>query len=55
MKVKIELDEYLQGQLDLISDIKSKVAKFESTTTIDDLPFDIIYLLKSINPVDKKI
>jgi hypothetical protein len=49
------MNEYLQGQLDLIADIKSKVAKFESSTTIDDLPFDIIFLLKSIKPVDKKI
>jgi len=38
-------NDYLRGQLDLIQDIKKKVAKMEETTTITDFAFDIVHLL----------
>ena len=44
-------NDYLRGQLDLIQDIKKKVAKMEDTTTITDFAFDIVDLLKTIKPV----
>jgi len=44
-------NDYLRGQLDLIQDIKKKVAKLEETTTIADFAFDIVNLLKTIKPV----
>ncbi len=45
--------DYYRGQMNLIRDIKEKVSKLEETTTITDLAFDIILLLKTIKPVDK--
>jgi hypothetical protein len=45
-------NDYLRGQLDLIQDIKQKVAKMEETTTIKDFPFDIVHLLKTIKPIE---
>jgi len=38
--------------MDLIQDIKKKVAKLEETTTITDFAFDIVHLLKTIKPVE---
>ena len=48
-----DMTDYEQGQLDLINDIKQKVMKLEETTTITDFPFDVIHLLKSIEPIKK--
>jgi len=45
-----EVDNYTKGQEDLVRYIKDEVLKIEETTNIVDLPFDIIYLLKSIKP-----
>jgi len=47
------MTDYEQGQIDLINDIKQKVAKLEETTTITDLPFDVINLLKGLQPIEK--
>ena len=45
-----EVDNYTKGQEDLIQYIKDEVLNIEETTNIVYLPFDIIYLLKSIKP-----
>ena len=47
------MNEYIKGQLDLINDIKTKVAELEKTATIKDFAFDIIHLLKTIKPIEK--
>lgn len=49
-----EVDNYTKGQEDLIQYIKDEVLKIEETTNIVDLPFDIIYLLKSIKPKQRR-
>ena len=48
-----EVDNYTKGQEDLVRYIKDEVLKIEETTNIVDLPFDIIYLLKSIKPIQR--
>lgn len=48
-----KMKDYEQGQVDLINHIKKEVAKLEETTTITNLPFDVIHLLKSIEPIEK--
>jgi len=48
------MTEYEQGQIDLINEIKRKVAKLEETVTIQNLPFDVIHLLKTIEPIKVK-
>lgn len=45
------MEDYTQGQIDLISRIKSKVSELEDTTNTTDFAFDIIYLLKQVTPV----
>lgn len=49
-----EVDNYTKGQEDLIQYIKDEVLNIEETTNIVDLPFDIIYLLKSIKPKQRR-
>ena len=46
-------DKVLEAQNELIQDIKEKVAKMEETTTIQDFPFDVLHLLKTIKPIKK--
>ena len=52
--LRAEVDNYTKGQEDLIQYIKYEVLKIEETTNIVDLPFDIIYLLKSIKPKQRR-
>jgi len=52
--LRAEVDNYTKGQEDLIQYIKDEVLKIEETTNIVDLPFDIIYLLKSIKPKQRR-
>lgn len=47
-----KMNDYLRGQLDLIQDIKKKVARLEETTTITDFAFDMVHLLKTIKPIE---
>jgi len=49
-------DLYLQGQLDLIENIKEKVAELEKSDLVGfDLVMDVISLLKSIKPINKQL
>lgn len=43
---------YIKGQEDLIAEIKSRVAKLEETTTGGDIMFDVLDLLKKLEPLD---
>jgi len=52
-KAKVVLGQYEQGQIDLINEIKRKVAKLEETVTIQDFPFDVLHLLKTIDVIKK--
>ena len=52
--LRAEVDNYTKGQEDLIQYIKDEVLNIEETTNIVDLPFDIIYLLKSIKPKQRR-
>lgn len=47
------MNEYEQGQMDLIKDIKEQIRDIESKSRNEDLLFDIIMLLKSLKPVKK--
>jgi len=51
---KEAMTDYEQGQIDLINEIKRKVAKLEETVTIQDFPFDVLHLLKTIEPINVK-
>ena len=46
------MDEYMQGQLDLIKKIKSDIIKMEEETDERDFVFDLIFLLKNIKPIE---
>jgi nitrogen fixation-related uncharacterized protein len=47
-------DMYRKGQEDLIETIKEKVLKLEEETNGKDIMFDVLHLLKSIEPTDGK-
>lgn len=47
------MTSYEKGQIDLINDIKSKVDELVKVTSVKDLPFDLINLLRNIKPIQK--
>ena len=47
------MTDYEQGQVELINEIKRKVAELEENVTIQNFPFDVIHLLKTIEPIEK--
>jgi len=45
---------YKQGQVDLIEDIKSRLLTLAHTSNEVDLLFDLIHLLKNLEPIENK-
>jgi hypothetical protein len=42
------MTDYEKGRADLIDEIKYKVAELEETATIENLMFDVLFLLKTL-------
>jgi hypothetical protein len=48
-----EIEDYEQGQLDLIDSIKKKVSKTLESKNGTDMMLDVVLILKSLKPIQR--
>jgi hypothetical protein len=48
------MDDYEQGQVDLIKDISLKVLDITENSSENNIVLDVIHLLKNLKPIIKK-
>lgn len=53
MEEEEKLEDYLQGQVDLINKIKQDLSVVIEKSSPDDMLFDVVSLLKTIVPLKK--